>query len=741
MAYTLAGPMNPTVATDGGSSWSNKNNIFAEDGSCATAVMSGGGFTSALNAKGFGFDIPSFATITGVLVEIDRFGASTEDSGVFLLKAGTAVGTDKSSLTVYSSTSPGYTSYGGPTDLWGATWTPSDINNANFGATIGCHNTSGGSTANVDNIRITVYWTVGALAANLHKPKGYAYKVYNNGQYLGNLPNVTSVPTISQDMNTVGSQITVSCGVSADTSAMQQADPILDETGANITDEDSNDILASGEDGSMIGIGTDATAIIRNGNTVVVFEYSYYHPNGVPIFNGVIRRWGSNFGGQQGTDSIDVLLYSDGLDMDNHLVHGNPYTYTQDVSQTSQNSSATIIHYTADRGGGWNYYGQSFTTGGSVTNIGAILVRLKGVATVTVTLYASSAATTPLAVSTRGISVTTPTDVQFNFTATVAVSSSTSYFYSVTVQAGQSILIYYSNANPYASGTQYVNTFAGGSGGGSWSAQSANDLYFKTYSGNGATIATYTSQDPTTGMLAPIMNNYVAEGGKIYYDLTTIDATGLSLTYKFNTNTISEALQSILSIAPAGFYYYIDLGTDILYFKQASADPDVVFTKGRHLDSIQIIASIEYTVNSVYFSGNDVAGSNIYTVDQNSDSINRYGLALQRKSDVHINDTTAAHAVGSATVNELKDEQYLSVVTVTDKTMDTSLIHVGMIAGFNGFGTFVDGIVSQIVRIDRSPEETVITMGVLPRRATTTLEQLRRGLIAITTVDNPTSPS
>lgn len=741
MPSIVVGPNNPTIAADGGSSWSNVNDILAEDGSSAFAGISAAGFTSALNATGFGFTVPSYATIDGVVVEIDRFGASTEDAGVFLLKAGTAVGDDKSSASVYPSSSGGYTTYGSATDLWGSTWTPSDVNNANFGATIGCHNTSGGSTANVDNIRITVYWSVGALDGNVNMPKRFIYKVYDGLQYVGSLPSVTTDPVISQDINTVGSQITVSCGVSPDTSFLQQSQTILDETGASIQDENNNDILSSGNTTSLVGISTDSNTLIKNGNTVIVWEYSYYHPNGILIFKGSIQRWESNYGGQDGRDSIDILIYSTGLDMENHLVHGNPYTYTQDVSQATQNATATIVHYTADHSGGWNYYGQGFTTGSGVTNVGAILLKLKGTATVTVTLYSSSAASTVLATSSKAVALAAATDVQFNFPVPVTVTGSTSYFYGVSVAAGQNIIIYYSSSNPYAGGTQYVNNFGGGSGGGSWSAQSGNDLYFKTYSGNGATIATYTTQDPTTGMLEPIIDNYNSEGGAVYYTSSTIDATGLSLTYKFNTSTIVEALQAILSISPSGFYYYVELGTDLLHFKRSSSTPDITLTKGVHLDQIKIIASIEYVVNTVYFSGNTVSGSNIYTVDTDATSVDEFGIKLLRKTDNHINDTTAAHAVGSAIVADQKDEQYLSVVTIADKTMDTSLLNVGMIIGFNGFGTFVDSITSQIVRIDRSPEETKVTMGVLPRRVTTALEQLRRGLIAVNTVDNPTSPS
>src|SRR5262249_4101780 len=49
--------------------------------------------------------------------------------------------------------------FGNSSDLWGTSWTDSDINASNFGVVYQVGRTSGTITVNVDYLRITVYYT------------------------------------------------------------------------------------------------------------------------------------------------------------------------------------------------------------------------------------------------------------------------------------------------------------------------------------------------------------------------------------------------------------------------------------------------------------------------------------------------------------------------------------------------------------------------------------------------------
>ncbi len=89
----------------------------------------------------FGFAIPACATIQGI--QVDLMQAWQQDPptpnslGVTIGKDETTLGTEKTGgpqtevSEGWCGTMPIET-YGGPTDLWGLTWTPADINSSNF---------------------------------------------------------------------------------------------------------------------------------------------------------------------------------------------------------------------------------------------------------------------------------------------------------------------------------------------------------------------------------------------------------------------------------------------------------------------------------------------------------------------------------------------------------------------------------------------------------------------------------
>lgn len=170
------GPFNAGSGSDfggGGVVWSNPGGVTSGGGgSFAVANVSPSNpttnFLGAANFSGFSA-IPGGASILGIQMDIHRkvapFGAGlVQDVGVFLTKAGVAVGSDHSSGTTWPTTAA-WQSYGGPTDLWDTAWTDTDIKNSGFG---------GGTTAEyfgsltkiidpaVDGIRITVWYTSGS---------------------------------------------------------------------------------------------------------------------------------------------------------------------------------------------------------------------------------------------------------------------------------------------------------------------------------------------------------------------------------------------------------------------------------------------------------------------------------------------------------------------------------------------------------------------------------------------------
>jgi hypothetical protein len=93
---------------------------------------------------------PVFSTTTAGSV------GALKDNNVQLLKAGVAVGSNKASATTYG-TSASTVTYGNSADLWGTTWTATDLNASNFGLRFSAKNVAAASaTASIDYITVTV---------------------------------------------------------------------------------------------------------------------------------------------------------------------------------------------------------------------------------------------------------------------------------------------------------------------------------------------------------------------------------------------------------------------------------------------------------------------------------------------------------------------------------------------------------------------------------------------------------
>ena len=164
-----AGPNFPTAATGstntigGGTvAWTNPTNIELADGSTATCLP-GVAVTDDLRGGVFGFSIPTGATILGITLEVNAsaFVNGIEAYNTVVLEGGGGASANRAAG-VLSNTLTTAT-FGGPSDLWGTTWTPAQINAGGFVANVTFRSTAGGpGTISVDFFRITVTYAVNA---------------------------------------------------------------------------------------------------------------------------------------------------------------------------------------------------------------------------------------------------------------------------------------------------------------------------------------------------------------------------------------------------------------------------------------------------------------------------------------------------------------------------------------------------------------------------------------------------
>jgi hypothetical protein len=169
----LAQTRSPAAAGDctnqagiGTVAWTNPGNAFSDNGTYASRSLDGQ-TSNYLRCLNYGFTIPGGATIVGIVVNVERKSNSTanggsRDAAMRLVKTGAIQATDRSSATTYP-TMDTVEAHGGATDLWGDTWTPADINAANFGAALASTKPSGAGAAHtvtVDHMQIQVFYTI-----------------------------------------------------------------------------------------------------------------------------------------------------------------------------------------------------------------------------------------------------------------------------------------------------------------------------------------------------------------------------------------------------------------------------------------------------------------------------------------------------------------------------------------------------------------------------------------------------
>lgn len=130
----------------------------------AWIIMVNNPYRDQLIASDFQFEIPANATITGITFSVNRSadGPNTiADYEVKVMRGTSTLGLDRAMTTPWTNTFQ-YANYGGANDLWGATWTPSEINASTFGVALTPMylDTAGNARAYVDFVRATVSYTV-----------------------------------------------------------------------------------------------------------------------------------------------------------------------------------------------------------------------------------------------------------------------------------------------------------------------------------------------------------------------------------------------------------------------------------------------------------------------------------------------------------------------------------------------------------------------------------------------------
>jgi hypothetical protein len=281
------------------------------------------------------------------------------------------------------------------------------------------------------------------------------------------------------------------------------------------------------------------------------------------------------------------------------------------------------------------------------------------------------------------------------------------------------------------------------------------DLWFRI---NAGTVQPFYSTDPSN-MLRSILDHYIDQGGLISYDGSSIDDTGTVATYTFNGNTTYEGIQKVLSMAPVGWYWYVDQSTNLLHFHRKSESADHRFTYGRHLLSVKPEKRIEDVVDVVYFTG---GGTPPLSLSFSRPTFVNNG-AVRKYIDGRVTDPHTASLIANRILDENDAPEVRLSFEVVDNTVDTargydlesiqigdttSLKNIGS-GGSSLWGVMVwdvdywgysskdlGTLVLQIVRIELNPRSAKIYCSTIAPDVSKRIEDINRNLQAEQTSNN-----
>lgn len=595
--------------------------------------------------------------------------------------------------------------------------------------------------------------------------KKYRYKVRSeSGDYLGDWKDVSSKPKFKKQINNVIGTMPVVLGRN-DRSTEQAVTVLLNEDDTPITNEDDSTLLL--DTAPVIGLGSgttldtnnevevdaiygqfeallneDDTPILNEDGSLILVEEGY--PLGRTIFRGYVPRWELPLDG--GAITTEIRSFSQ--DLANIILETEDVAYI-DTGASSMNNN--IYGGIGIAGGGPTDYEvlyQSFTMAAQKT---LSKIRLNALAGwyFDVDFSVGIFGGTPSAFGTSyggGTAYANRDDpqpyVDVVFDTPITLPAGTYFFMLTTSQYKTGGNVTYPinfglSATAYSGGSLWYYTNDTG-----LVNNTSADIAFTLYEAGGDTSVPFLSKDPSQ-ILRSIVDFASSRGARINYTSDSIEVTETLVSYTFNTNTIKEAIDKVLELAPSGWYYYYDFGTDTIYFKRVSTTPDRYLRQGQSVaEGGKIVKTIEQVVNDVLFSGGGSPTNLFKRTRETPLAGTRRGLA--KLSDNRVTDSSTAVILSESKIEQFRDALYAGDVPIVEdeiKSFYLEDVNVGELIGFIGFGSVVDAIEVQSVSTEYNPDimptELTYDVPTVNKR----VEDIKRNLEVVENKNNPAEPS
>ena len=345
-----AGPNDAGIGTNVGGAgsvdWVEPSAISSPGSPYAVATLNKDNrYSNYLQGTNYSFNLPINATVTGIEVVINHMSSgnnpSIYDNHVSLVKAGVVVGDDKASLIPWLKGNFSTTTYGSATDLWGTTWTATDINDVNFGVALAVYRQNQGNNlrdAIVDSMKITVYFTLGPATTTVECGTGTPITYGDSISCKATVTDagvVTPTGTVSWITDGSGNFDFTQCTLNEETLGTSSCSviytPTTVGTGSHlITGNFSGDV------NYPTGSGTDTVTVNKKPASVTTNAASKTYGDPDPVFSGTLSGFlvADDVTATYGRTTGETVL-------------GSPYTISATLSPAAVLSNYDITYNTA----------------------------------------------------------------------------------------------------------------------------------------------------------------------------------------------------------------------------------------------------------------------------------------------------------------------------------------------------------------------------------------------------------
>lgn len=569
--------------------------------------------------------------------------------------------------------------------------------------------------------------------------KTYIYKAYQDSAYVGNLPNVVSEFGYDQEINSAGAAIAIECGINLNDAGAELSKQYLITQGGDYIVTENNERIILAQDYVF-------TAPIDLNTRIDVWAYYEQQPNGIRVFSGLVESLTAD----DKNGSIILNVVSFGVQLDNYMITSGDSAFFSQLDATA-GYNAQIEASASAKFNNEDLIVQTFSvaSNGYISGVG-IFVDVSDGGTIAISLKNRAGATpnidtdTLLATGTVTIPPTfTNQEYVVQFSTPYLASNTANYFLEIrAVTLGRNTAIFINIDNPYAGGSLTavsLNFAAFGDYDYHYTSLPTSDLTFKLYEPTGSLTAEYTSVGPST-ILRDIIDAYTLFGGVVGYSDTSIRDSDTAVNYTFKFNTLMEGIKKCRELAPPNWYYWVDVANSILYFDTLGSEADHILHKGLCLENIVLKYTLEDIKNLGFFSGGDTGGGvNLLRKTEDSVSRGRYGQWLDKINDNRVILNGTADTLNQSNLQEKRDPRWQTTVRVPASKYDIETFYLGQLVAFRNNNNLTDSLLLQIVGIKRRPDIVTLKLDTLPPTTDHRIEDIRRNLEKVITVDNPST--